>query len=168
MIWGSDCFKQRMAKKGALLQGDLIEAVPRVGFANPYAKMVTDSQGLQGECILSSPAKHAVVLSHSCDLDDDNVGKSRGIILAAVLEGPPQIDAVRTHNILDPSAPNYLNVFAIGELSDLPPRPVVDFSRMFSLSSKCLPQLIKSKIKEMKLGFQEDLKVKVAYFFGRP
>ena len=89
--------------------------------------------------------------------------------MAPVVQGDQsQIDAVRAANVPDADSTSYLNVFAVAQIEGLPPLPCVDFSQLFSLHSKCRPLLIKAKAREMSGVFQNRLKEKLAYFFGRP
>jgi len=161
-----------------LRQGDILEGIQILGAINLGA--VNIATNIRGEPVSwTYPVKptfsHAVVLSHSCEIDPSNKVKLTSIILAPLRDlnsaSPEErIDELKRSNYIDEKSDySYLKYFYLEPHELLPYKggAVVDLAKCFSTRKNSYDLLLGHKVLQMVPESIFQLSLKTALYFHR-
>lgn len=161
-----------------LIQGDILEGIQILGAINLNTiNIATNFKGEQVSWSVSSPPKisHAVVMSHSCEIDLSNKDKMTSIILAPIRDlnnvspGEKVEDIIKSNYIEDSSDYSYLKYFYLEPNEYLPYESgaIVDISKCFSVRKNSFEILLSHKILQLRPKILWYLSFKSALYFHR-
>lgn len=158
--------------RDVLLQGDIIKNIPLLAVLE-IDKVIEVGQSWG----YANPLKYSfcAVVSHSCEIAEENGVKVTSCILAPVrgADGATtdaMFEDLKRGNELVSGSGNYLKYFYLepnGALPAFARGSIVDFSKIFSLRKTSIPQLIQNKILQMSSEAALQLARKSAYYFYR-
>jgi len=161
-----------------LRQGDILEGIQILGAINLGA--ITIGTNIKGEKISwSYTAKpvfsHAIVLSHSCEIDKSNKVKLTSIILSPIRDlnnaSPEEkIEELKRSNYIDENTDySYLKYFYLEPHELLPFKggAVADLAKCFSVRKNSYDILLSHKILQMSPEAVRYLSFKTALYFHR-
>lgn len=161
-----------------LIQGDILDEIQILGAINLNTiNIATNFKGEQVSWSVSSPPKisHAMVMSHSCEIDLSNKDKLTSIILAPIRDlnnvSPEEKieDIIKSNYIEDSSDFSYLKYFYLKPNEYLPYKngAIVDISKCFSVRKNSFEILLSHKILQLKPEVLWYLSFKAALYFHR-
>jgi hypothetical protein len=168
-------------RSDSLLQGDIIGGVQLFGAIKPSAvTLLVPSAGsatanawqVQGP----PPKGHAMVLSHSCEVDRANGVKVTSIILAPLRDvdkatKKEKVKELIESNFIDQANPagSYLKYFYVEPGPSVPfaSGAVVDFSKCFSVHNTAYEQILGLKVGQLTDGARLSMSLKLALYFHR-
>ncbi|NQT60787.1 MAG: hypothetical protein HQ557_17595 [Bacteroidetes bacterium] len=167
-------------KSELLLQGDIVNDIHILGAVNPNSILITFSQeGRATQWSVNNPPTKgpAIVLSHSCEIAQENGMKLTSIILAPLRDinsatRPDKIQELKDSNYIDENnTSSFLKYFyleATHEYGEMFPNGcVADFSKCFSLHKKAYRGLLNNKIIELTDDVRKYFSIKLALFYFR-
>ena len=164
--------------KSSLFQGDILIDVQMLGVISIAAiSFATDSQGTRNGWMVSQKPDFgaAIVLSHSCEIDRDNLVKVTSIILAPLRDinkttKPEKIqEIIESNDITEQLTFSYLKYFYLSpyEAIGFPSGAVVDFSKCFSIRNKSYDLLLQQKRAQLLEHNADSMARKLALYFYR-
>ncbi len=172
--------------KSSLYQGDVIRNVPAFGAINLKNCMLHssllggDSPGDSGaiDVTITKSIRRCdvVVLSHSCEIAQENGEKVTSIIVAPLRDlstatKPDKIQELIDSNDVDPASGkgfSYLKYYhLICKDCQFPAGAIVDFNKVFSFHKSVHVELLKNKSAQMTEAARNKFALKLAVYFYR-
>jgi hypothetical protein len=161
-----------------LKQGDILEGIQILGAINLGSiNIVTNFKGEQVSWAASvKPTfSHAIILSHSCEIDPSNKVKMTSIILAPLRDvnnaSPEEKikDLISSNFIDEKSDHSYLKYFYLVAHESLPYTngAIADLAKCFSVRKNSYDILLSHKVLQMKPEVIGHLSFKTALYFHR-
>lgn len=165
----------------ALLQGDIVGGIQLLGAINVesirYSTRAADRNDVDAWIVPGLPKTgHAMVLSHSCEIDPRNRSKLTSVILAPIRDASSATDEAKLElliasNLIDQSesSGSFLKYFYLEPMDPIPcPQgSIVDFSKCFSVRNKCYEFLLGRKVLELNPDVRDSMSLKLALYFHR-
>lgn len=164
---------------GTLRQGDIIADIHLLGALNPGGiKFITDqSDNKTGWSVENKPEfGDAMILSHSCEIAQENGVKVTSIILAPIRDinsatEPGKRQELIDTNLIEPGATtaSFLKYFYLvpNEKLTFANGAIVDFSKCFSFRKNYYEKLVEKKKLQLTNEIRIKMSLKLAAFFYR-
>ena len=164
-----------------LRQGDILADVLLVGAINPAGIRTTAALGSEDDPVSWTVEKkpefgHAMVVSHSCEIDPENEVKLTSVLLAPIRDvnsatAPDKVQDLIDSNIIegDEEQSSFLKYFYLPANAALPfdRGSIADFSKIFSLRNNYYEELVARKKLQMDPDFTSKMALKLGLYFYR-
>ena len=165
----------------SLLQGDIIADIQLLGALN-YQEIQYLMPTMQGAdsrgwtSLAKREVGSAMIVSHSCEIAQENSVKVTSIILAPLRDASKATKPEKLQELIDSNfigaldkQASYLKYFYVpeNEKMGLKGAAVADFSKLFSIRKGSYEYVLERKVLEMQDAAREQMALKLALYFYR-
>lgn len=158
-----------------LLQGDVVSELSYPVFTQATFSVSRTSGRQEFSAQVAVKTSCIAIVSHSCDLVVYGSGPKRpALLFCPLIKVPENIRQsqdryeILRRNEIDPTRPQFVNLFWYRQESPLPEDLIIDLSTIQPLPINTISSLAKRKILELDDRHRELLQTKLMHHFGRP